>query len=96
MPALPAETAPAALDLRPVPGTVTGRSLDQLFLRRSAAVFVPLTGGPDPVALLSADMASGTATVQRAGGGRRKPCGGARSRWATVVRCIFCWLPGKA
>ncbi len=69
MPALPAETAPAALDLRPVPGTVTGRSLDQLFLRRSAAVFVPLTGGPDPVALLSADMASGTATVQRAGGG---------------------------
>ena len=53
------------LETRAVPGVVTGRSVDQLFLRRSDACFIPLTCGPNPVRLLSADIAAGVASVQR-------------------------------
>jgi len=59
--------AEGALEIRRSNGAVTGRAIDRLWLRRSAAVYVPVTGGPDPVKLISADLAAGTAVVRRNG-----------------------------
>ena len=55
------------VEVRRSPGAVTGRSLGQVFLRRSASVYVPLTGGPEPVKLLTADTVAGTGTLRRNG-----------------------------
>lgn len=56
-----------AVDIRQAPGVVTGRNLDQLFLRRSSSVYTPLTFGPTPARLLSADITTGVASVRRGG-----------------------------
>lgn len=56
-----------SVEVRGSAGAVTSRAVDQLWLRRSPAVFVPVTGGPDPVKLISADVSAGAAMVRRNG-----------------------------
>lgn len=56
-----------SVEVRRGNGAVTGRTIDRLWLRRSDAVYVPLTGGPAPVKLVSADLAAGAAVVRRNG-----------------------------
>lgn len=56
-----------ALELRTVPGVITGRSVDQVFLRRGPGIYAPLTGGASPVTLISSDTVSGSAVIRRAG-----------------------------
>lgn len=59
--------AVGGVEVRAAAGSITGRSVEQLFLRRSEGVFVPLTGGPSPVKLLDADEVGGMATISRGG-----------------------------
>lgn len=60
--AMPGEVVEA-----PVAGAVTGQAMPQAWLQRSQDMRVPLTFGPYPAELVSADPVTGTATVLRRG-----------------------------
>lgn len=52
---------------RPSFGAITGRVVDQLWVRRSEATYVAVTAGPDAVELEAVDAANGIAQVWRDG-----------------------------
>ena len=57
----------AGVDVRPVAGSITGRSVDQVWLRRSPAVWRPISYGHLPARLVSADTVAGSAAIVRDG-----------------------------